>query len=53
VSASDDQPDTPSPAEGDDLGEDHREGQPGYDLDEQEAIEERRREQETGGGDAA
>jgi hypothetical protein len=23
-----------------DLGEDHREGQPGYDLDEQEAIEE-------------
>ena len=35
-------PDQP-PAEPDDqedLGEDHREGPPGYDLDEQEAIEE-------------
>jgi len=32
------------PAE--DLGEDHREGPPGYDLDEQEAIEELEKERE-------
>jgi hypothetical protein len=36
-----------------DMGEDHREGPPGYDLDEQEAIEELERERESGGGSAA
>ena len=42
-------PDQP-PAEPDDqeLGEDHREGPPGYDLDEQEAIEELKEEGEQG-----
>lgn len=37
----------PAPGTGD-PGEDHREGQPGYDLDEQAAIEELERER--GGG---
>jgi hypothetical protein len=32
----------------DELGEDHREGPPGYDLDEQEAIGELEREREGG-----
>jgi hypothetical protein len=32
--------------EEDDLGEDHREGPPGYDLDEQAAIEELEKERE-------
>ena len=31
-----------------DMGEDHREGPPGYDLDEQEAIEELERERASG-----
>ena len=31
---------TSADAPREDLGEDHREGPPGYDLDEQEAIEE-------------
>ena len=31
-----------------DLGEDHREGQPGYDLDEQEAIEELQSDEDAG-----
>jgi hypothetical protein len=31
-----------------DMGEDHREGPPGYDLDEQQAIEELEREREAG-----
>jgi hypothetical protein len=36
------EPETPEPRP---LGEDHRGPQPGYDLDEQEAIEELEREQ--------
>jgi hypothetical protein len=46
MSASEDQPGVDPTADPADPGEDHREGQPGYDLDEQQAIEERRREQE-------
>jgi hypothetical protein len=38
----------PAPAPGSE-GEDHREGPPGYDLDEQAAIEELEREQGKGG----
>ncbi|HEU4658544.1 MAG TPA: hypothetical protein VFR97_13520 [Capillimicrobium sp.] len=34
---------TPEPEPDEDLGEDHREGAPGYDLDEQQAIEELQR----------
>ena len=39
----------PEDQRAEDLGEDHREGPPGYDLDEQKAIEdlEQEREQET------
>lgn len=36
--------DRPDDATREDLGEDHREGAPGYDLDEQQAIEELERE---------
>ena len=36
----------PEPRE--DMGEDHREGPPGYDLDEQEAIEQLEKEREGG-----
>jgi len=32
----------------DDRGEDHREGPPGYDLDEQEAIEQLEKERQSG-----
>lgn len=39
----DDAAEQPQPAENDE-GEDHREGPPGYDLDEQAAIEELERE---------
>ena len=38
----------PEPPE--DMGEDHREGPPGYDLDEQEAIEQLEKERESGEG---
>jgi len=38
------EPDTQQPS-GEDEGEDHREGPPGYDLDEQKAIEELEREE--------
>ena len=37
----------PAPAKGD-QGEDHREGPPGYDLDEQKAIEELQSERDKG-----
>jgi len=36
-----------------DMGEDHRKGPPGYDLDEQEAIERLEEERETGPDDDA
>ena len=36
-----------------DMGEDHREGPPGYDLDEQEAIERLERERESGSSEPA
>ena len=38
------EPDTQQPS-GEDEGEDHREGPPGYDLDEQKAIEDLEREE--------
>jgi hypothetical protein len=44
MSGSEDQPGSDEQ----DLGEDHREGQPGYDLDEQEAIEELQRDEDDG-----
>ena len=40
-----------SPPPREDMGEDHREGPPGYDLDEQEAIERLERERESGSGE--
>lgn len=40
-----------APEHGGPAGEDHREGPPGYDLDEQEAIEELEREEQSGSGE--
>ena len=45
------EPEEQPPSE--DLGEDHREGPPGYDLDEQEAIEELERERGSGSDEPA
>jgi len=44
----DEQGGAPEPRE--DMGEDHREGPPGYDLDEQKAIEQLEKERESGEG---
>ena len=43
------EPEEQTPRE--DMGEDHREGPPGYDLDEQEAIERLEDERDSGAGD--
>ena len=48
MSGSEDQPTPDERPEGQDAGEDHREGPPGYDLDEQKAIEELERERDAG-----
>ena len=45
MSGSEDQPGIDPTPDPDAPGEDHREGQPGYDLDEQEAIEELQRDE--------